>query len=81
MKRTIATRGLSAVDAAEKACAYQLTKLYRVEQAARRLVQVGKRCGWSPCADLAGARLALEAALDHVAGWSDRFFNSEVNDG
>jgi hypothetical protein len=70
-------RGLSAITEKERAGAYELTKLYRVERAARRLVAAGDRCRWAACADLGAALLALRGELEQVDGWGARFFHLE----
>lgn len=72
-------RGLAKVSVREQKAAYELTKLYRVERAARRLLFIGDRCRWLSCADLSAARMRLRQALEHVDGWSERFFHVEEN--
>lgn len=70
-------RGLTKVSAVEREAAYERTKLYRVERAARALLAVGDRCRWIPCVAFSAARMSLRAALEQVDGWSDRFFHIE----
>jgi hypothetical protein len=67
-------RHLNRVTDRERTATHEATKLYRVERAARRLIELGDRCNWAHCPALAGARLRLRHELEQVEGWSERFF-------
>lgn len=70
-------RGLNQVSDRERKSAYELTKLYRVERRARRLLATAEKCRWIRCFELSAAVMGLREALEQVDGWSDRFFSIE----